>query len=333
MVSLLKNNNRILIIRLSSLGDILLTTPLIRSIKKKFPQITVDFLLKKQYQDALKYNKYISNLYLFQIGKDEKQKLNTELRFNNYDIVIDLQNNLRSRKITRVLKRPIVKFNKHNINKFLLVQFKLNKLKSLPQIPVRYTQTIPNFSLDDEGLNLYIPENIKTKLTDDKKYIGFGSGSKHFTKMWPIDYYIQLGEELNNNGFEIVLFGGKSDKQICKQLKDNLPFAINLCNDNDLLQTAKDMKQCLVLVCNDSGLMHTACSVGVPVLTFFGSTVKEFGFAPYKNKNLILENNSLTCRPCSHIGRNKCPKKHFNCMIKLSPEFAFNKLHKLLNDK
>ena len=79
--------------------------------------------------------------------------------------------------------------------------------------------------------------------------------------------------------------------------------------------------------------MHTACSVVVPVLTFFGSTVKEFGFAPYKNKNLILENNSLTCRPCSHIGRNKCPKKHFNCMIKLSPEFAFNKLHKLLNDK
>ncbi|MCH7972851.1 MAG: glycosyltransferase family 9 protein [Bacteroidetes bacterium] len=329
----LKNAKRLLIIRLSSLGDILLTTPLIRSIKKNYPEITIDFLLKKQYQDALKYNKYISNLYLFQTGKDEEKKSETNLKFNNYDFVIDLQNNLRSRKIIGVLKRPIVKFNKHNFDKFLLVQFKLNKLQSLPQIPVRYTQTIPNFSLDDEGLNLYIPEYIKTKLTNDKKYIGFGPGGRHFTKMWPIDYYIQLGNELNSNGFEIVLFGGRSDEQICKQIKDKLPHAINLCNNNDLLQTATDMKKCLAVVCNDSGLMHTACSVRIPVLTFFGSTVKEFGFAPYKNKNLILENNSLTCRPCSHIGRNKCPKKHFKCMMKLSPELAFNKLQELLNDK
>ncbi len=315
------------------MGDILLTTPLIRSIKKKYPEITIDFLLKKQYQDILKYNKYISNLYFIQPGKEEEKELNADLKTNNYDLVIDLQNNLKSRKIITVLKKPSVKFKKHNFEKFLLVHFKFNNLKSLQQIPVRYAQTIPNFSLDGEGLNLYIPENIKPKLADGKKYIGFAPGSRHFTKMWPIDYYIQLGNELNHNGFEIVLFGGKDNEQICKQIKDKLPFAINLCNDNDLLQTATDMKKCLVMVCNDSGLMHTACSVEVPVLTFFGSTVKEFGFAPYKNKNLILENNSLTCRPCSHIGRNNCPKKHFKCMMELSPELAFNKLKKLLNDK
>ena len=82
--------------------------------------------------------------------------------------------------------------------------------------------------------------------------------------------------------------------------------------------------------CNDSGLMHTACALKIPVLTFFGSSVKEFGFTPYKNNNLILENNSLTCRPCSHIGRERCPKGHFRCMLEISPEKAFEELITLL---
>ena len=89
------------------------------------------------------------------------------------------------------------------------------------------------------------------------------------------------------------------------------PTAINLCNEDNILQTVTDMKKCRAIVCNDSGLMHAACAAGVPVVSFFGSTVKEFGFTPYNNKNLILENNSLSCRPCSHIGREKCPEIAF----------------------
>jgi len=321
----LKNVKKLLIIRLSSLGDILLTTPLIRSIKKQYPQISIDFILKEQYRDILKHNKFITNMLLYE--KDEDK-----LSSNNYNLIIDLQNNFRSRKITRSLKSTAIKFNKHNFEKFLLVHFKINRLRSLPQIPVRYSNTISNFNLDDGGLDLFLPENINSNLIDTKKYIGMAPGSKHFTKMWPIDYYVQLGEELKHNGYDIVLFGGKDDEQICKQIKDALPFAVNLCNDNDLIQTVTNMKRCLAVVCNDSGLMHAACAVKVPVLTFFGSTVQEFGFGPYKNNNLILENNSLTCRPCSHIGRNSCPKKHFRCMKDLSPQTAFNNLKKLLND-
>jgi len=321
----LKNVKKLLIIRLSSLGDILLTTPLIRSIKKQYPQISIDFILKEQYRDILKHNKFITNMLLYE--KDEDK-----LSSNNYNLIIDLQNNFRSRKITRSLKSTAIKFNKYNFEKFLLVHFKINRLRSLPQIPVRYSNTISNFNLDDGGLDLFLPENINSNLIDTKKYIGMAPGSKHFTKMWPIDYYVQLGEELKHNGYDIVLFGGKDDEQICKQIKDALPFAVNLCNDNDLIQTVTNMKRCLAVVCNDSGLMHAACAVKVPVLTFFGSTVQEFGFGPYKNNNLILENNSLTCRPCSHIGRNSCPKKHFRCMKDLSPQTAFNNLKKLLND-
>lgn len=326
MIDLLKDKNKILIIRLSSLGDILLTTPLIRSIKKQYSKINIDFLLKEQFQDTLFYNKYITSLYLYE--KDEGKLLS-----NNYDLIIDLQNNFRSRKITKILKKTSIKFNKHNFDKFLLVHFKLNRLNSLPQIPIRYSNTISNFNLDNNGLDLFLPGKLNSNFTDKKKYIGFAPGSKHYTKIWPLDYFVKLGKLLNLNGYEIVLLGGKDDMQVCAQIKDNLSFAINLCNNNNLFQTANDMKICSALVCNDSGLMHVACAVQIPVLAFWGSTVKEFGFTPYKNRNLILENNSLSCRPCSHIGRNNCPKKHFKCMKDLTPEMALNKLNELLNKK
>ena len=323
MSELLKNKKRIIIIRLSSLGDILLTTPLIRSIKTQYPQITIDFLLREQYQDTLKLNKYISNLYLY---KSDLRELND----NSYNLIVDLQNNFRSRKVVKDLKAPTLKFRKYNLDKFLLVKFKINRVKYLPQIPIRYSNTIPDFKLDENGLDIFLPNDIKSNLKDEIKYIGFAPGSKHFTKMWPIEYYIELGKSLSNDGHIVVMLGGKNDKKICKEISKEISSSIDLSNDDDLFQTAGDMQQCSAIICNDSGLMHLACALKIPVLTFFGSTVKDFGFTPYKNHNLILENNSLNCRPCSHIGKSSCPKDHFNCMKKLTPQLAYNNLKELL---
>jgi heptosyltransferase-2 len=151
--------------------------------------------------------------------------------------------------------------------------------------------------------------------------------------MWPKEYYIELGEKLIANGFNIVLFGGKDDRQICQEISSNLSKCIDLCNDNDILQTAADMKMCRAIVCNDSGLMHAACAAKVPVIAIFGSTVQEFGFTPYGCKNLVLENKSLSCRPCSHIGRSSCPKHHFKCMTEIKPQLVFNNLLNFINHK
>jgi len=323
LAEILKNKKRILIIRLSSLGDILLTTPLIRSIKSRYPNITIDFLLKEQYQNTLKQNKYISNLFLYEDG----QKI---LQQNNYDLIIDLHNNFRSRKVVNNLGVYSLQFKKNNFKKFLLVNLRINRLRSFPQIPVRYASTIPNFKLDDKGLDVFLPNDIKPNLKDGNKYIGFAPGSRHYTKMWPLEYYIELGKLLSENGYKIVLFGGKNDKQVCDKIKLDLSSSINLSNNDDLFKTAIDMKECSAIICNDSGLMHLVCGLKIPVLTIFGSTVKEFGFTPYKNQNVILENNSLNCRPCSHIGRSSCPKKHFNCMKELTPQLAYSKLKELL---
>ncbi|MFC2102795.1 glycosyltransferase family 9 protein [Bacteroidota bacterium] len=327
----LENVNKLLIVRLSSLGDILLTTPFLRSIKIQFPNIDIDFVLREEYRDLLKLNPHLNQILSFSNISGIVKGLNEEISKNNYDLVIDLQNNLRSKQLLRQIRTIKLVFNKRNINKFLLVYFNINRLREPLSIPERYTKTIDGLTLDGKGPDLYTANKPNLVLSDDSNLIGFCPGSKHYTKMWPVEYFISLGKILHQNDYKVVLFGGSDDRQICEYISSKLTFAINLCNDNDILQTAADMKMCKTIYCNDSGLMHTASAVNIPIIAFYGSTVKEFGFAPYNSKHLILENNSLSCRPCTHIGRRNCPKKHFDCMKKISSQTAFDALRLSIN--
>lgn len=316
---------KILIIRLSSLGDVLLTTPLIRSLKNDNPKTEIQFLVREEYKDAIICNPHISKLIVLDRAEITAE-IKYELSRSNYDLIIDLQNNFRSTKLLAGLKCPKVKFKKLSWKKFLLVKFKINKLKDAKSIPERYADTLNNFNLDDNGLDLFTKNQHSSGLTGLNKLIGFCPGSRHYTKMWTKENYIELGKKIIENGGTVALFGGKNDKQICDEISFNVSGVINLCNENNILQTAADMKMCKTIVCNDSGLMHAACAVNVPVIAIFGSTVKEFGFFPYRCKNLVLENKSLTCRPCSHIGRQSCPKKHFKCMNEITPDSVYNSL-------
>lgn len=319
--------NNVLIIRLSSLGDILLTTPLIRSLKKKYPSVSIDFILREEYKDVLKHNPYINNLMLF--SRNDNADIHETVKKRDYDLVIDLQNNLRSRKLTRHINAPVSKLDKRRVDKFLLVNFGINRLKDAPPVPERYIAAVPELEPDGQGLDLILPDNINT-VSIPGRNIGMCPGSRHFTKMWPEDNFIELGRLLTEKGYKILLLGGRSDREICGRIAQKIDGAVDLSNNNDLFSTAAEMKNCSIIICNDSGMMHAACAAEVPVAVFFGSTVREFGFAPYKNNNLILENNSLSCRPCSHIGRAKCPKGHFKCMKEITPALAFDKISKIL---
>lgn len=315
--------------RLSSLGDILLTTPLLRSLKNINPKTQIDFLVREEYKDILINNPNVSNLITLERNAPLSVTKNLLIQ-QRYEFVIDLQNNLRSRYLSYGLRCPKVRFKKLSLQKLLLVKLKINKLDNAPQIPVRYAETIENFSLDSKGLELHTKNQNSVNLNGLTNLIGFCPGSKHYTKMWPKDYFIELGKLVIERGYQIALFGGKDDKKTCSEIESQISNCINLCNDNDILQTAADMKMCRAVVCNDSGLMHTACALGIPVLAIFGSTVKEFGFFPYGCKSLVLENKNLSCRPCSHIGKSQCPKKHFKCMVELTPQLVFNNLKNLL---
>jgi heptosyltransferase-2 len=320
--------SKILIIRLSSLGDVLLTTPLIRNIKKKNPAIEIDFVVRDKFFEAVQNNSNLNEIYKYVNSKSEKQILFTSLSSKKYDLVIDLQNNLRSKEMLRQVHSKVLHFNKSNFKKFILVHFKLNLLKDAPQIPVRYAEAAGIDNLDNEGLDFYTENLPNTFLRKDIKYIGLCPGAKHFTKRWPKEYFIDLGKKLEAKGYKIVLFGGEEEVQICDEIKSTLSNVINLSNKS-LFQVGADMKMCKVIYTNDSGLMHLASALKVPVVAFFGSTVREFGFYPYNTKSIELENNNLSCRPCTHIGRKSCPKTHFKCMLEIKPEFAYSSLTNL----
>ncbi len=326
----LQHMQRILIVRFTSLGDVLLTTPLVRAIKTQYPHIKIDFCVLDTLAQVVEHNPYIDNLILYSKLDDKQPGFQKQITDANYDLILDLQNNLRSSRLLSPVRSKVKKFSKHSLKKWLLVNFKINLMQNLPPIPERYANVIPDLMLDKKSLDLYLPEDINSKLPPGFQYIGFCPGSKHYTKMWPYDYYIELGEILFLHKYKVVLFGGKGDTSICKLIAEHLPDAINLCNDDKLYETAVNMKQCKAIICNDSGLMHVASAVDIPLISIFGSTVKEFGFAPYNARAQVMQVDHLDCRPCTHIGRDTCPKKNFQCMLRITPATIFQQLNHLL---
>lgn len=318
MTEVLNSIEKILIIRLSSLGDVILTTPVIRSLKKAYPNLKIDFVVKKEYSAVVENSPYLDNVFTYQsFGKD----------INSYGAVLDLQNNRRSNKLRKNFSGITFSYRKPSAEKFLLVNFKINLLRDKIPVPVRYAQSIPGLKLDEEGSEIYLPPELNTPVEQNKNRIALCPGSRHFTKMWVKEYYVKIAELLIEMGFEVVLIGGSSDKIICMEIAE-ITGAKNLATDDDLYNTVINLKKCSMALCNDSGMMHTAAAAKIPVAAIFGSTVEEFGFFPYKAINLVLENKSLSCRPCSHIGRNNCPKNHFKCMKEIKPEYVLEQILK-----
>lgn len=329
-----------LIIRLSSLGDILLTYPLIKIIHENEKNIKVDFILKEKFVNAIKTNPFIDHIYSY--NEKNKKEIRTQIFSKKYDLIIDLQNNLRSKMLYNfnlTKKFKVKKFKKPTLKKFLLVNLKWNLLKNNKSIALKYIQTYsPTFAENKIPLYFHINDGIINNARSiigniaSKKIIGICPGAKHYTKRYPTELWKIVIEDLLFKGFSVILLGGTEDKQICEQLNFNNKFFKNLCNDNDLLLTAALMKHCSAVITNDSALSHLSSLLQVPAVVIFGSTVKEFGFAPLFEKSVIVENNSLNCRPCSHIGKSNCPQKHLKCLKDINPQEIIDKLEGILKN-
>ncbi|MFH0734378.1 MAG: glycosyltransferase family 9 protein [bacterium] len=318
------NNKKVLIIRFSSLGDVLLTTPILRALKKSYPTVTIHYLIKNEVKEAILFNPYIDKIIVFN-KTDKLTDLRSSIRLEKYDYIIDLHDNLRSMYITKGLN--VFRIKKPTLKKYLLVKFKINLLKQNKSVVEMYAAAIPEFKLDNLGLELFLNKGENVPCVENKT-IGICPGAKHYTKRWEYNSYKELILLLTNSGYKVLLFGGTYDMEMCKHLADNNKNVENISTDNDLIAMGKNMLRCKLIVGNDSGLMHTASALKVPVIVIFTATVKEFGFAPYKAKSIIIENNKITCRPCSHIGKSVCPKRHFNCSKTITPLLVFNKLQK-----
>ena len=321
-----KSIKKVLIIRFSSIGDIVLTTPVIRCLKLQEPSTEIHYLTKKTFQSLLENNPYIHKIHA--IEKDIKE-ITSVLKKENFDWIIDLHNNLRSLHLKFLLGRPATVFKKLNFQKWLLVQFKINVMPPV-HIVDRYLQTIQQFGIknDLKGLDYFIPEKDEVDpsgfpVTHQQQYIGFVIGAKHFTKQLPIEKIISICKKLAQ---PIILLGGKEDYERGAAIEKAVgQFIYNACGRYNLNQSASIIRQATRIISHDTGLMHIAAAFNKNISSVWGNTVPAFGFSPYQpgNKSMIIEVVHLPCRPCSKIGYDKCPKGHFKCMQEID-EQAFH---------
>ncbi|MDX8337612.1 glycosyltransferase family 9 protein [Draconibacterium sp. IB214405] len=316
---------KFLVIRFSSIGDIVLTSPVVRGLKQQVENAEVHFVTKTKFACLVESNPHIDKVHLLD------QNIGTlihDLAKENFDYIIDLHNNFRSNKIKRRLKIEAFAVNKINWEKFLMIRLKVNRLPDV-HIVDRYVDTASIFDVknDNLGLDYFVDDLTSFKQQDlpapfQNGYVAFVIAGTYFTKKLPIHKVSEICQKIP---YPVILLGGKNEydegEQVLSQSKGNV---LNFAGKITLNQSASLVREARVVLANDTGLMHIAAAFKKKILSFWGNTIPEFGMTPYcpGESSEIMQVNDLKCRPCSKLGHQKCPKKHFKCMEDISVEKA-----------
>lgn len=311
---------KVLIIRFSSIGDIVLTSPVVRCLKTQSPGTEIHYLTKKQYQPVLSSNPYIDRTWLFD---DDFEGLIPRLRKEKFSFIIDLHKNIRSRFVVIKLGKPSASFPKLNFRKWLLVNARINLMPDI-HVADRYFKALHSSGIrnDGNGLDYFIPPGEEVDLHGIfngtvKDYIAFSIGGRHNTKIYPEEKIIAVCRSIQR---PVVLLGGPGDfergERIVSHCIDNI---YNGCGKFTINQSASLIRQAAKVITNDTGLMHITAAFRKPVISLWGNTVPAFGMYPYlpeeyRKQSFIMEVTGLSCRPCSKLGFDRCPKVHFRCM-------------------
>lgn len=313
-------NIKILIIRFSSIGDIVLTTPVIRCLALQL-NAEVHFLTKDSFKSLLSGNPYLNKIWSL---SENMIDLIRELKDEKFDFVVDLHKNLRSIRLCFSMGVKRLTYDKTTFEKFLMVNFKIN---ILPKIHVvdRYLKSVEVLGVknDGKGLNFFINQDLDVSLLiPNIPFVTAVIGATHYTKRLPVKKWI---EYINSSLEYFVLLGGMDDIKAANQIIESSGTnVINLVGLTTLQESAKVISASTRIVTNDTGMMHIAAALQKPIGSMWGGTIKEYGFWPYFpdgiDLNINLEVTQLKCRPCSKFGRNDCPLGHFKCMKDISFE-------------
>ncbi len=311
---------KILVIRLSSIGDIVLTTPVIRAIKEQLQDVELHFLTKKANELVVASNPHIDKIHFY--TPDGLSALMQELKAEQFQVVVDLQKSHRSRQVVRRLKVPHSTFHKYNFRKGLCVCLKLNFLPDV-HIVDRYFDAVLDLGVlnDHKGLEFHVPENAAFDEDDlpmvfEDGFVAVVLGGQHATKRIPVSKVVEIGSILHK---PIMLLGGKDvineGEEVVAALGGR---AYNGCGKYSLYQSCSILDQADCVITGDTGLMHIAAALRKPIAVLWGNTIPEFGMYPYMPGQRELFRNfevcPLNCRPCSKLGYQRCPRKHFKCM-------------------
>lgn len=303
---------KFLLIRFSSIGDIVLTTPVIRNLKQQTSGAEIHFLTKKKFISVLEGNPYLEKIH--PLDKSFRSTIR-ELKAENFDYIIDLHRNLRSKRVKLALKRISFSFNKLNFRKWLLVNFKINRLPE-KHIVDRYLDTITLFidAPDKKGLDYFIPSTQNFPELPKTPYVVIVIGANHFTKQMPLEKLQSLCNSIHKPQ---ILIGGPDDKERAYSLAKMLKVEpLNYTGRLTLNQSAMIISLADWVITPDTGMMHIAAAFQRKIISVWGNTIPAFGMGPYRphEASALFEVKGLKCRPCSKIGYSKCPRNHFKCM-------------------
>ena len=326
------SNIKILVIRLSSIGDIIWTTPVVRCLKKQIKDVELHYCTKIQYRSLVEANPYIDKLHYLE---NDLSSLIEELKKEQYDFVVDLHKNIRSFMIKFKLGVRSASYNKLWVQRFFFTKFQINFMPNCHVVD-RYMDTVKQLGVtnDDQGIDYIIPAHEEidiNSLPEDFRngYIAFVIGGSGYTKILPFEKMVQLCDKISR---PVVLIGSKEDYEAGKKLEDFFNQSIadesfeeglqklnkktvvyNACGRFSIGQSASLVKQSDYVFGHDTGLTHLGAAFRKTIFSIWGGTVPN-NFYSYGTRFYILENTDLKCRPCSKSGRKKCPRGHFKCM-------------------
>lgn len=322
---------KILVIRMSSFGDVILTTPVLKQLKEKYPNSIIDFIVLDKFKEAIRCNKDIDNLIIFEKNKYKGVFgiYNFSKTLGNYDIVIDLHAKLRSVLISTLVKGKVFRYKKRSLLQSLLVKWKLIRYKAPQTIVKSYFKPLTELGLTYRGeeLEFNFEEKDRESVKSYKNFIVFAPGASKETKKWTKENFSELGKMLYKKyEKEILLIGGKNEWDELEEIKNGMgSYCINLGGKLSLKESGALLSKADFVVTNDSGPFHMARGVKTLSFVIFGPT--DPNMFEYDENAVLLYGNE-ECSPCSLHGDKECPKGHFNCMKNLSAEKVFEIIEK-----
>jgi heptosyltransferase-2 len=315
---------------------VILATALVRQISRSMPDAAIDVAVDARFAEVWAHNPRVRKVYTVDRAKRTNEDLIRQAGQAPYDIVADLQKNRRSAQLIASMSMPastqVQRVSKHRLEKLALVWLKRPPRMVTPVVE-RYWNTVRHLGVEYDKLGPEVwTDNESVAVQQPRTVVGLAPGARHATKRWAVAGFAELARDLvNRQGQAVMLLGGPDDVGVCDEIEALAGVALERADGaTNLSSTIHALDQCRAVVSNDSALMHLARARRVPVVAIFGSTSPELGFAPQGDDVRIIESRGLPCRPCTHIGRESCPKGHFRCMTDIATEAVVSAVSELL---
>ena len=328
--------SKILVFRLSSIGDIVLTTALLRCLRNTFPDAQIDFVVKKQFADILRCVPFVSNVIELDSKKGfaELRAIRNRLKNEQYDVALDIHKNWRSMFVCNTIgSKQVFRFNKHVFRRWVLTTFHKDIYKEVRPVYLRFIDAAQQIGVVPDGkyTELVVPEQLSESMKDifvqanlsfEKRIIALCPGASFSNKQWQVEKFQQLAKRVVAEfDAQVILLGGKKELEMCETIA-NESGAVSFAGKFDLSQSIAALSMVSLTVANDTGMLHVSEALGVPVVGIYGPTARQFGYFPILPQSKVAQIENLSCRPCTKMGMNHCPKKHFSCMNDISVDMV-----------